>query len=382
MLELLRCECCGQLYIGGNVDRSKSKREQLKKEMTDIFDRLQLSLNVPDLDKIPSFNPTPMVQNKSYDEYAIFYPTHNKNVQLDDQENRCTNINDMKVNESARVEWKRAYLIPKTGEIKEDCQPNSVEGYICQVSAGATSTFDGKTILALPCTCPHCHMDYQYREYTKSPIRSFRTGIDRSNQILSKELLYQLSTPKLIGFSDSREDAAKQSFGIANEHYRDMVRVLFIEQVEERIKSMNAVDPNKKLDEVINRIDQLKSQGLVDSDDIMDMIDSEYGDEGYKWAHKYLNGKTIPRIPFTPVDVVSIEGFADKNGPLVKALLETGVNPDGMSTAGGSWWSDAYKYYQGETDDDTTLVPLATTIFNNSFGLYMGVSVTDTGIEL
>ena len=368
MLELLRCECCGQLYIGGNVDRSKN--------------RLHLSLNVPDLDKIPSFNPTPMVQNKSYDEYAIFYPTHNKNVQLDDQENRCTNINDMTVNESARVEWKRAYLIPKTGEIKEDCQPNSVEGYICQVSAGATSTFDGKTILALPCTCPHCHMDYQYREYTKSPIRSFRTGIDRSNQILSKELLYQLSTPKLIGFSDSREDAAKQSYGIANEHYRDMVRVLFIEQVEERIKSMNAVDPNKKLDEVINRIDQLKSQGLVDSDDIMDMIDSEYGDEGYKWAHKYLNGKTIPRIPFTPVDVVSIEGFADKNGPLVKALLETGVNPDGVSTAGGSWWSDAYHYYRtdGTMDDATYLLPLATTIFNNSFGLYMGVSVTDTGI--
>lgn len=90
-------------------------------------------------------------------------------------------------------------------------------------------------IYAAPCTCPHCLQDYTLRKYTNSPIRSFRTGIDRSNQILSKELLYQLDdkSAKLIGFSDSREDAAKQALGIEKEQYRDMVRMLFVECVNE-----------------------------------------------------------------------------------------------------------------------------------------------------
>lgn len=366
MLELLRCECCGQLYIGGNVDRSKNT--------------LHLSLNVPDLDKIPSFNPTPMVQNKSYDEYAIFYPTHNQNVQLEDQEDHCTNISDMEVTNSAKVEWKHACLIPETGEINETIQPNSIEGYICELTTSG-NTLDGKKILALPCTCPHCHMDYQSREYTKSPIRSFRTGIDRSNQILSKELMYQLTTPKLIGFSDSREDAAKQSFGIANEHYRDMVRMLFVKKVEEKIEQANANDPNKILKDVTDLVDRLRSEGKSNRE-IKNEVKDIYGDQGRTWADEYLEDGSVPPIPFNHIDTVSIEGFADKNGPLVEALLETGINPDGVSTSGKKWWSDAYNYYRtdGKVDDATPLTSLATAIFNNSFGLYMGVSVTDTGI--
>ena len=48
-------------------------------------------------------------------------------------------------------------------------------------------------------------------------------------------MLYQLddSSAKLIGFSDSREDAAKQALGIEKEQYRDMVRMLFVESVNE-----------------------------------------------------------------------------------------------------------------------------------------------------
>ena len=52
VLELLRCENCGQLFIGGNR----------KKDQND--GSISLTLNYPNLDQIPNFNPTPMVQNK------------------------------------------------------------------------------------------------------------------------------------------------------------------------------------------------------------------------------------------------------------------------------------------------------------------------------
>jgi hypothetical protein len=48
------------------------------------------------------------------------------------------------------------------------------------------------TLEASPHVCPSCNADYTKRIIYKIPIRSFRTGIARSNQILSKELIYQL----------------------------------------------------------------------------------------------------------------------------------------------------------------------------------------------
>ena len=62
----------------------------------------------------------------------------------------------------------------------------------------------------------------------------------RNNQLFSKEILYQLDPngnhkPKLIGFSDSRQDAAEQSKLVAREHYRDMLRLLFINIIKSKI---------------------------------------------------------------------------------------------------------------------------------------------------
>lgn len=61
VLELLRCENCGQLFIGGNRKKEDDGS-------------ISLTLNFPNLEQIPNFNPTPMVQNKNYLEYAIFWP--------------------------------------------------------------------------------------------------------------------------------------------------------------------------------------------------------------------------------------------------------------------------------------------------------------------
>jgi hypothetical protein len=65
VLELLRCECCGELFIGGNRHKIDA-------------DNYYLTLNYPELEKIPNRNPTPMVQNK--DILRISYFGHTRKM--------------------------------------------------------------------------------------------------------------------------------------------------------------------------------------------------------------------------------------------------------------------------------------------------------------
>ncbi len=72
VLETLRCEVCGEAFLGGNKHRINNAK-------------WQLSLNSPNLDKIPNMSATPMVQNKQYQEYAVFWPkSHEENLTLNE----------------------------------------------------------------------------------------------------------------------------------------------------------------------------------------------------------------------------------------------------------------------------------------------------------
>ena len=69
-----------------------------------------------------------------------------------------------------------------------------------------------------------CASDYSKRLYRKSPIRGFRTGFSRLNQLLAKELFYTLAgtrSRKLVVFSDSRKDAASTANDMERMHYLD-----------------------------------------------------------------------------------------------------------------------------------------------------------------
>ena len=233
VLELLRCENCGQLFIGGNRKRETNDGS------------VSLTLNFPNLEQIPNFNPTPMVQNKTYQDYAIFWPK-DLNTPINIPEGSANqgggyHVVVISTGECAysngKAQWVPGYLdsltgkfTPKeqslaanTGSLKASIKTNGIQGFLYRVvnnnNGAEIDDIRASKIYAAPCTCPHCLQDYTLRKHTNSPIRSFRTGIDRSNQILSKELLYQLddNSAKLIGFSDSREDAAKQALGIEKE---------------------------------------------------------------------------------------------------------------------------------------------------------------------
>lgn len=387
VLELLRCESCGELFIGGN-----RKQEGTSTAMT---------LNYPDLSKIPNFNPTPMVQNKSYADYVIFWPSR---ADFDE-----SNIEDkvalLQGNETgleknhAYSKWEDAYLNCLTGGLTGDKpKQDSIPGRLYKVWKYKKTAKEPRTdqavdtperLQALPCCCPKCGANYTYRKYTKSPIRSFRTGIDRSNQLLSKELIYQLSegSKKLIGFSDSRQDAAKQALGIEKEHYRDMVRMLFVKTMEELRSDI--------IDDVRKFIDDGRSRGLRDRQIDRDLV-PHFGFEGVlPIADAIFDGETPQPLEFVPLKELFGKGN-NVDGVLTRKLVQLGINPSGVAYAMQTHDSDM-KYHWSEAFDVNTGLQtnpqgtdpnyyknvkdsLIAAVCDNSFGKYMGVSVLDAGI--
>ena len=407
VLELLRCENCGELFIGGN-----------RKDNDD--GTISLTLNYPLLDQIPNFNPTPMVQNKNYRDYAIFWP-HDTNHKIDLETNRPVNqgAEDHVVNifngdttyANGKATWIPGYLdsltgqfTPKeesapNGQLKENLRKNGVEGFLYRVNNNNTSTEitqeEQSKIFAAPCTCPYCSQNYTNRKYTNSPIRSFRTGIDRSNQILSKELLYQLDekSAKLIGFSDSREDAAKQAYGIEKEQYRDMVRMLFVECVEECNKDIEELEAfvKQKLSEGENNLNILSS-AINKFNRINNHVDI---------VMSLIAGEDISCYKTSTIPLSNFIGVRNNlDGSLVRKLLGHGINPAGASykfqwytdgdTGNIKHWSTAYDFENYSLRGNVTFrttdmqnqirVELTNAIFSNSFGKYMGVSTLDSGI--
>ncbi|WP_031531651.1 MULTISPECIES: DEAD/DEAH box helicase [unclassified Bacteroides] len=411
VLELLRCENCGQLFIGGNRKRETNDGS------------VSLTLNFPNLEQIPNFNPTPMVQNKTYQDYAIFWPKDlNTKIELERKGTPEAGANDRVVEiltgkhgtDLGKADWVPGYLdsltgkftpkdqslAPNTGSLMDSIKTNGIQGFLYRVvnnnNGAEIDDIKASKIYAAPCTCPHCLQDYTLRKYTNSPIRSFRTGIDRSNQILSKELLYQLddNSAKLIGFSDSREDAAKQALGIEKEQYRDMVRMLFVDSVNEVgindivdfIKQQLSIGTKKK--EIREAV---KSKWLrPDISDVTNAIFDAIDDDDFSGLSQYSQNN-IPLSNFIG------NGF---DGTLVRKLLERGINPAGEAhkfqwyekdnAEGLFHWSTAYDFskfalvqyphFKKEEYKSQIRKQLENAIFANSFGKYMGVSVLDAGI--
>lgn len=411
VLETLRCEVCGEAFIGGNKNRINNTK-------------WQLSLNSPNLDKIPNMNSTPMVQNKHYHEYAIFWPKkHNYCYDSNIIEIKETN-NNLKghkniLNQTAynivgvKEIWKQSSLNPYNGEIFIGGVNNSsnIQGYTFVLTDNNNidnlreHDINNLPLEALPHKCPACSNNFIRKKYTHSPIRSFRTGIARSNQILSKELIYQLSgeKPKLIGFSDSREDAASQAFGIAREHYRDMVRMLFIKSIDE------ISQPNKRIIELIASTREIG--GIIYQNENKQMF-SDVSDEIFNIVVPAVLANNVEVLSrFTnPKDNFNIEDLIGKNldGILTRKLLKLGLNVNGIEYSKESFtfdkkeyhWSNLYDFEKGQWDTidnvrnkindinyngNNTLQQdikdiVASTIFKNTFGIYMGLNTESSGI--
>ena len=223
VLEILYCEQCGTTFFGGSRLRLPSGQ-------------IELLSTDPDIEGIPDRQAARFVDKRSFNDFAIFWPSGKSTLDSDARPWTHPDADDILVKNGERVtrpltqaQWQAAYLDPFSAKVM--FQPPSdgnteqlVSGYLYTV--GLPAQFQSE-LNALPAVCPCCARSHTKNPYRKSPVRSFRTGFSKLAQILSKEIFYnlpRLANPKLVVFSDSREDAASVANGIERNHYNDLVR--------------------------------------------------------------------------------------------------------------------------------------------------------------
>jgi DEAD/DEAH box helicase domain-containing protein len=217
VLELLYCEQCGAVLVGGS--------------------RLTIAGNVgwevlsvePDVEGLPDRQAARFLDRRTYKEFAVFWPKSQNSLHPDAKKSWSQHP---LIGASSNGWWDQASLDTVSGRIflgpKQPVVPDGpwVPGYIFHLRT-VQSPDDQERFRALPPICPNCGVDYGRRLARKSPIRGFRTGFSRVSQLLAKELFYRLppgDDRKIVVFSDSREDAASISNGIERSHYGDLVR--------------------------------------------------------------------------------------------------------------------------------------------------------------
>ena len=223
LLEVLYCECCGEIFVGG-MRRRRGANE------------FELLPTEAELDGLPDASAGQRFEDLSFDQYCLFWPTER------------TNQPPVAATGSSRSpeSWAAARLDPATavarvlgptGRVPTD----NVRGWIFtranrQDRHKRTNQHRGTNV---PYECPACETDYSPRRIESSsrlsPIRHFRTGFAKTTQLLASDLFHLLKlhspAPKLVSFSDSRQDAAKAALDVESRHHEDVRRDVLVSEL-------------------------------------------------------------------------------------------------------------------------------------------------------
>lgn len=360
VLELLYCDNCGTTLFGGSrlVTRNESGNHS--------FELLPIS---PNIEGIPEKTPAKLVEKRSFQEYAVFWPCGDQQFTPHDAEQgisanfwRQATVNGINQTDY-ESNWIEASLncisgdIDFTHEKANNDSSNWIKGFYFTITANNSNRDiafpdangninDVETHRALPNVCPNCGVNHQKRrqDWAKrktSSIRGFRTGFAKTTQIFAKELMYQLppgederTNPKrkLIVFSDSREDAAQIANGIERNHFTDLLREILINELHTnlmmRYQIINALEKGDKTKQAELR---------QNSESINDEVE-------YLFEKSNYNGTNISRqkekadataklneyrsLLINVRELVNITNSINL-APLIKHFVDLGINPGG-----------------------------------------------------
>ena len=301
--ESLYCENCGTTFVGGTKIKYTDKKT--------FWD--EIITTPPEIESIPEKSQSAMVERRTQLDYAVFWPKYLEGDEI---------ISEL-LEENL---WEKRFLGINNGKLYSNKKPNTVKGLYFNPNNGLEQSDEAGT--ALPHSCPSCAVDYQYRKKRKSPIRGFRTGFGKTNQILAKELFSAIPDTekqrrKLVAFSDSREESARFSSDIEKENYNQIIKELLLSQ----------------RDEIISAKELLNSMEVGDNDSmrlLISKMDKEYAgriNKAYKGLHDDMFPPTIEDKIFVS-DVkqatIKLDDLVDK---IIFGLVKIGVNPAGPASS-------------------------------------------------
>ena len=334
LLELLYCECCGEMFCGGR--RAVAGRNG---------HAFLLMPSEPDLETLPENAASQLFEELSHEQFVLFWPRSSREPA-----------------EIAPDRWCRAALDPRQGLVRlltprsPSVGPDEFEGKL-YVREEGTSDDHGRRPsdpgTAVPYACPACGTDYSPRakRFRLSPLRNFRAGFAKTTQLLATELFDSLrlhvDEPKLVSFSDSRQDAAKAALDIERRHHEDIRRealVAALRAVRDQRPSLRELEREKA--ELVAAISRAATDGRIE--------DLTRATTRLRALQAQLDQGIDPAIPLSAVIEPPMPG--DFRGPrssrerlrrFIATIVELGLHPtdpSGVSRIFGKLGDQSYSY--------------------------------------
>ncbi|WP_432671111.1 DEAD/DEAH box helicase [Flavobacterium sp. SM2513] len=306
VFESLYCENCGTTFVGGTKIKY-SDRGIIKDEII---------TTPPEIESIPEKSQSAMVERRTEQDYAVFWPKYFDGDEI---------ITDL-IDEDNNL-WEKRFLGIFDGKLYLNRKPNTVEGLYFNPNGGKKLSNDAGT--ALPHSCPNCAADYQYRKKRKSPVRGFRTGFGKTNQILAKELFTAIPDTekqrrKLVAFSDSREESARFANDIEKENYNQIIKELLLDQRGEIILAKDLLISIRTKNSDLRKKLLLKMDGAY-AKRINDAYKSTTDDDGFEPDIEEIN-----LISDVEKSTIQLDDLVDK---IIYGLVKKGVNPAGPASS-------------------------------------------------
>jgi hypothetical protein len=315
VVELLYCECCGEVFLGGMKGGANGKT-------------VELLPTEPNVDCLPDDAPQHLFEQLSAKEFGIFWPAGN----------------DPDV--SPRIgQWIRSTYDPATAMVDQTSpvpggpSDGKIEGYLFVRDESTKDSKDRRGTdpgTAVPFECPACGTDYSKRDRKQrlSPIRNFRAGFAKTTQLLATELFGLLrlddSEPKLVSFSDSRQDAAKAALDIESRHHQDLCREILVESLR---KAVAARGDKEEIDRRIVVLTEEMNAAVAASD----WITAGAAKKNIQDLEKLIAAAGITEVPLSevlePLDGKGYLGARDGEPPreqmkaLIGGYVELGIHP-------------------------------------------------------
>lgn len=346
VLELLSCQACGDLMLGGYA----SPKDTLRRRFTGA-----LHTDFPDLDLLPDeASGAPTAAN-----YVVYWP-RTKGLGL---EEAGWNAGLSDGGPQVGFEFRRSAYQPATGRLENRDVQHTGWSFHISVPLDKESkkpAYDPARLQAFPTRCPACGDDWEIKydrdgrfiplespdRLRNAPVRRMRTGFYKINQVLVTEALGHLpdGRRKAIAFSDSRDDASELASGLALRHHQDLLRLLSAQAVERQgdpfgdLQLVKAHYAGKSVDRAAARdaMARLRDRDPADWGRLKAILSDDLDAEPELLPDLVRKFSELPSLDLLASD---LEGM----------LLQYGTNPAGpaaslQQTSAGQPWTALYNW--------------------------------------